>query len=259
MKNMSVRPRVIPTLLIDEGDLVKTKGFRNPNYLGDPINAIKIFNEKGVDELCILDITASRNRCVPDMNLLKKMATEAFMPLSYGGGINSIDQVKEIFYIGFEKIIINTALVNNPGLVQEVVSYFGTQSIVASIDYKRKWGRDWCYVMDGTQRTEYSPLDLATKAEQMGVGEILLYNIERDGMRRGYDLKTIFAITKKIDIPLIACGGARNIEDFRRALDAGAHAVAAGSIFVYFGKKNAVLINYPEESELTEKGIYMED
>lgn len=251
------RPRVIPTLLIDEGNLVKTKQFKNPDYLGDPINAIKIFNEKGVDELCILDITASKKRQQPNMDLLKIMASEAFMPLSYGGGVTGIDQIKTIFSFGFEKVILNTASYENPDLVHEASAYFGSQSIVVSIDYRTRFGKEWCYTNDATKKTEYSPMEMAKKAELLGAGEILLYSVERDGMRRGYDIKTISHVAQNVNIPVIACGGAGSLDDMKEALEkGGAHAVAAGSLFVYFGSRNAVLINFPEESTLIQSNIY---
>lgn len=256
---MYSRPRIIPTLLISGGNLVKTKRFKNPDYLGDPINAIKIFNEKSVDELCILDIEASKKGKLPDVELLKNMASEAFMPLSYGGGITNIMQMKEIFSIGFEKVILNTTLVHKPEIIKEAVAYFGAQSIIASIDYKMRFGKEKCYTTDAMQKTKYTPLELAKKAEKLGVGEILLYSIERDGMKVGYDLKTISKVVENVKIPVIACGGARNVDDIKKVLDvAGVHAVAAGSVFVYFGDRSAVLINFPDEDTLIQKGIYKE-
>lgn len=256
---MYSRPRIIPTLLISGGNLVKTKRFKNPDYLGDPINAIKIFNEKSVDELCILDIEASKKGKLPDVELLKNMASEAFMPLSYGGGITNIMQMKEIFSIGFEKVILNTILVHKPEIVKEAVAYFGAQSIIASIDYRMRFGKEKCYTADAMQKTKYTPLELAKEAEKLGVGEILLYSIERDGMKVGYDLKTISKVVENVKIPVIACGGARNVDDIKKVLDvAGVHAVAAGSVFVYFGDRSAVLINFPDEDTLIQKGIYKE-
>lgn len=252
------RPRIIPTLLVDGGNLVKTKQFRNPNYLGDPINAIKIFNEKGVDELCVLDISASKKGTEPDIELLQNMATEAFMPLSYGGGITTFEQIKEIFHIGFEKVILNTSLVQQRGLINEAVSYFGSQSIVASIDYRKVFGKEKCFIADATKKTKYTPMELAKVAEALGVGEILLYSIERDGMRKGYDVRLVSSIAQNVQIPIIACGGAGGLADLKYALDAGAHAVAAGSLFVYFGGRQAVLINFPDEQELYEQQIYKE-
>lgn len=256
---MFIRPRIIPTLLIDEGNLVKTKQFKNPNYLGDPINAIKIFNEKYVDEVCVLDITASKRGKDPDMKLLEEMASEAFMPLSYGGGVTSFEQMKEIFSLGFEKIVLNTSLINDVDLVRKATSYFGSQSIVASIDYKSMWGKEKCYAKDGTQKTEYSPIDLTRNAEELGVGEILLYSIERDGMKKGYDIKTIKQVVEAVSIPVIACGGAGSISDLGECLEeTNVHAVAAGSLFVYFGSRDAVLINFPAENVLIQNSIYKE-
>lgn len=253
---MNSRPRVIPTLLIDEGNLVKTKRFKNPDYLGDPINAIKIFNDKGVDELCVLDISASRKGIIPNVKLLENMAAEAFMPLSYGGGVTALEQMREIFYAGFEKIVLNTLLVQDRDLFCQATNYFGSQSIIASIDYKKRLGKERCYIKNGTFRTEFSPGQLARLAEQLGAGEILLYSIERDGQRTGYDISLISEVSGAVQIPIIACGGAGSLEDMKLALNAGAHAVAAGSLFVYFGGRDAVLINYPEEKDFLQKNIY---
>ena len=255
---MTTRPRVIPTLLIDEGNLVKTKQFKKPNYLGDPINAIKIFNEKNVDELCVLDISATRQGRQPNIKLLEKMASEAFMPLSYGGGITTPDQIKDIFFAGYEKVVLNTIAVKNPDIVLEAAEYFGSQSIVVSIDYRRSWSREKCYIVDGTEKTKYTPREMALEAQRLGAGEILLYSIERDGMRTGFDIETIRDVASSVNIPLIACGGAKNIKDLKKALEAGANAVAAGSIFVYFGDRDAVLINFPEENEFWNEGIFAE-
>ena len=251
-----IRPRVIPTLLIDDRNLVKTRKFNNPVYLGDPINAIKIFNEKGVDELAVMDITASSRKAEPDYELLEKMASEAFMPLSYGGGIKTIDQMKRLFRIGYEKVIVNTSFVENMDLIKEASEYFGSQSIVCSIDYRKSIFGLNCFIFDGKQKTKYRPQELAKKAEQMGAGEIILYCMDRDGQRTGYDLGLISEISQNVGIPVIACGGADNVRDMNEALKAGASAVAAGSMFVFFGKKQAVLINYPTERKLLEAGVY---
>ena len=253
-----IRPRIIPTLLINNGNLVKTKKFSEPRYLGDPINAIRIFNEKFVDELCVLDITASKVGKEPDYELLGKMASEAFMPLSYGGGINTIDQMKQIFRIGFEKIIINTASLKQDGLIRQASEYFGSQSIVCAIDYKNGVFGSFCYINDGNTKVKITPLERALKAEKEGAGEVLLYSINNDGMGEGYDLRTIEKVTKSVTIPVIACGGAKEISDIKMALASGADAVAAGSMFVFYGKKQAVLINYPEEKEFISRGIYQD-
>jgi cyclase len=257
---MYYRPRIIPTLLIDDGNLVKTKNFKNANYLGDPINAIKIFNEKGVDELCVLDISASKNNREPDFELLSLMASESFMPLSYGGGIKNLDQVKKLFRSGFEKVVINTAGVNNQTLLREVSNYFGKQSVVASIDYRQTLTGRKCYICDGTQKTSFTPIEMAVQAEKNGAGELLLYSIDRDGSRKGYDIETIKNVVKQVRIPVIACGGARDLDDIKEVLEqTGTSAVAAGSMFVYYGARDAVLINFPEERSFFEKGIFKEE
>ena len=252
-----IRPRVIPTLLLSDGDLVKTKKFSNPRYLGDPINAIRIFNEKGVDELCVLDINASKSGREPDFSLLKKMAEESFMPLSYGGGVKSIEQIKKLFRIGFEKVVINTAAYDNLELIKEASNYFGSQSVVCSIDYKKTLFGINCVINDGTKKVKANPVEVAKRYEKAGAGELLLYSIDKDGMRTGYDLDTVRNVSEAVSVPVIACGGANNAVDLKRALDSGADAVAAGSMFVFFGERQAVLINYPEEKELVENGVYI--
>lgn len=252
------RPRVIPTLLIHNGDLVKTKEFKKPVYLGDPINAIRIFNEKNVDELCILDINASKNNMEPEYGLLEKMASEAFMPLSYGGGIQNCDQIKRLFRIGYEKVVINTAAEYDIGLISDASKYFGSQSIVCAIDYRKSFSRYRCYICDGTKKIGVSPLERAIAFEKSGAGELLLYSIDNDGMHKGYDLDMIREVASSVTVPVIACGGARDLSDIKSVLDSGADAVAAGSMFVFFGKREAVLINYPEEREFIRYGIYRE-
>ena len=253
---MLKRPRIIPTLLIKHGDLVKTKQFKDPTYLGDPINAIRIFNEKAVDELCILDIAASHEKADPDYELLEKMASEAFMPLSYGGGIRDTEQIKRIFRLGFEKVVINTSAIQNMQLIVDASRHFGSQSIVASIDYRKTIRGKRCYIEDGKIKTAIAPEQLAKEVTDAGAGEILLYSIDRDGKRCGYDIETISHISSQTPVPLIACGGARDLTDIGDALAAGASAVAAGSLFVFFGERQAVLINYPSEGEFIQNGIY---
>lgn len=255
---MFYRPRLIPSLLLQEHDLVKTTQFSKPRYLGDPINAVKIFNDKGVDELCILDITASLENRGPDFEYLKDIASEAFMPLSYGGGITELEQIKKLFFIGYEKAIINTAFVRNPQLIHDSAVCAGSQSIVVSIDVKAGlFGRRACYTNDGKTKIGTNPVELAKRAEELGAGEILLNSIDRDGMMQGYDIKLVRDIVNAVSIPVIACGGARDIYDFKKVLqEGGAHAAAAGSLFVYYGKQKAVLITAPEERELISTGIY---
>ncbi len=255
---MYYRPRLIPCLSIINQDLVKTIKFKNPRYLGDPINAVKIFNDKGVDELCILDITASKEGREPQMEYLQDIASEAFMPLSYGGGITSIEQMQKLFHMGYEKIIVNTAFYQNPKLITKAANLAGSQSIVVSIDVKNEiLGRKSCYSTDGTLKTGKDPVEMAKKAEDLGAGEILLNSITNDGMMEGYDLKLIRAVSESVNIPVIACGGAGSIHDFKNVLQEGkAHAAAAGSLFVYYGSEKAVLINVPEEEDLEKIGIY---
>lgn len=255
---ISYRPRVIPCLLLKQGGLVKTVKFDNPNYLGDPINAVKIFNEKMVDELCLMDIEASAKGCGPDFSLLSDIATEAFMPLSYGGGVTNIEQIRELFRIGFEKVIINTAFARNPNLIKEAVAIAGSQSIAAAIDARRSFtGKYRAYACDGKEKLLYSPIELAKLAEKQGAGELIINSIDCDGKMLGYDLTLVKSISDAVEIPVVACGGAGNLQDIRRVLtEANAHAAAAGSMFVYYGKKKAVLINYPSEEEFLQEGIY---
>lgn len=254
---MFVRPRIIPVLLIDDRDLIKTVNFKNPTYLGDPVNAVKIFNRKGIDELSILDISATRRGVEPDFELLEDIASQAFMPLSYGGGIRTIEQVRRLLAIGYEKVAINTALIKNPELVQEAVKLAGGQSVVASIDTKIVNGKYQCVIGDGQEIVEMSPVELAKKSEQLGVGEIFINSVDRDGTMQGYDISLVKDIAASVSVPVTACGGAGGINDLKKVLKEGnAHAAAAGSMFVYYGRLKAVLITAPSEKELTEVGIY---
>lgn len=258
---MYIRPRLIPCLSIQNRGLVKTTKFTNPRYLGDPINAVKIFNGKGVDELCILDITASSENRGPDFDYLKDIASEAFMPLSYGGGITQIYEIEKLFYIGYEKVIINTSFIRKPDLIKEAAEFAGSQSIVVSIDVKAElFGRRSCYINDGLTKIKENPITLAKKAQELGAGEILLNSINNDGVMKGYDIDLVKDITEAVSIPVIACGGAKDIHDFKRVLEeGGAHAAAAGSLFVYYGTQRAVLITAPEEKDLIEIGIYQKN
>ncbi len=254
---MYKRPRVIPVLTIDEENLVKTTQFKKPRYLGDPINAVKIFNGKYVDELCVLDIKASKSNKGPQFELLKDIAVQAFMPLSYGGGIKTMDQIKTLFKIGYEKVIINSSFIDNPKLITEASIFAGRQSVVVSIDVKRNlFGKFVCYSKDGTNKLNDSPVELAKKAEKYGAGEIIINSIDHDGMMDGYDLDLIQEISQAVSIPVVACGGAKQVSDFKQALDHGAHAVAAGSLFVFYGPKKAVLITAPSEKSLIDAGVY---
>lgn len=251
------RPRIIPVLLIDDRDMVKTVNFCRPTYLGDPVNAVKIFNRKGIDELAILDISATYRGVDPDFELLEDIASQAFMPLSYGGGINDIEQVRHLLAIGYEKVTVNTALVKNPDLVKEAVALAGSQSVVVSIDAKLVNGVYKCVVGDGREIVDIAPAELARSAELLGAGEVFINSIDRDGMMRGYDIELVKSVAEAVAIPVTACGGAGGIQDLRKVLQEGkAHAAAGGSMFVYYGRLKAVLITAPNEEELVKAGIY---
>ena len=254
---MFTRPRIIPTLLIDDRDLIKTVQFGKRTYLGDPVNAVKIFNRKGIDELSILDIGASRRGSEPDYEILKDIASEAFMPLSYGGGIKSVEQIHSLLAIGYEKVVLNTSLVKNPDLITKAVELFGSQSIVASIDAKKCKGEYSCFILDGSEETKWDPVDLSVEAQRLGAGEIIINSIDNDGIMRGYDIELVKMVSDAVKLPVIAIGGAGDIDDIKSVLDDGhAHAAAGGSMFVFYGKLKAVLITAPTERELTEAGIY---
>jgi cyclase len=234
---------------------VKSVKFKDYRYVGDPINAVRIFNEKEVDELCILDITATQQKRSPDLQHISEIVSEAFMPIAYGGGINSLNDVEKLFFNGIEKIVLNYAAIHNKELITEIAKRYGQQSVVVSIDYKSSLlGKQVVYTLNGSESVKKNPVEFAKDAESLGAGEILLNSIERDGTFSGYDLKTIEKVSAAITIPLIACGGAGSIDDFKAAAHAGASAVAAGSLFVFHGKHRAVLITYPSPEEI--KTIY---
>lgn len=254
---MFTRPRIIPVLLMDDRDLIKTINFKDRTYLGDPVNAVKIFNRKGIDELAVLDIGATKKNLEPDFEILKDIASEAFMPLACGGGITTLEQVHELLAIGYEKVVLNTALIKNPKLITKAAEAFGSQSIVASIDAKLVNGEYKCCVCDGTELIDETPVELAKEAERLGVGEIIINSIDRDGMMQGYDIKLVKSVVDAVKVPVIAIGGATGIKDLKDVLENGhAHAAAGGSMFVYYGRLKAVLITAPSEKELTEAGIY---
>lgn len=254
---MFTRPRIIPTLLIDDRDLIKTIQFGKRTYLGDPVNAVKIFNRKGIDELSILDIGATRNNREPDFEFLRDIASEAFMPLSYGGGIKTVEQVHDLLAIGYEKVVINTGLIKNPKIITQSADMFGSQSIVASIDAKKNGEGYKCFIADGTKEVDWTPEDLAKEAEQLGAGEIIINSIDQDGMMSGYDIDLVRSVVDAVKVPVIAIGGAGGIDDLKNVLENGhAHAAAGGSMFVYYGRLKAVLITAPSEQELTDARIY---
>jgi len=246
----------MPCLLLKNSKLVKTIKFKNPNYVGDPVNAIKIYNEKEVDELIFLDITATLEKKTPSFKTISEIASECFMPLTYGGGITNLEDMKTIFNLGVEKIAINSYGIDNPLFIEKASAKFGSQSIIVSIDVKKKLiGSYEVYSHSGTKGTGMDPLDWAKKVQDLGAGEILLTSIDKDGTMEGYDLTLIKRICDSVNIPVIVCGGAGNVEDFAKAVDAGASAVAAGSIVVYHGSAQGVLINFPSKDELIKYGM----
>ena len=247
-----LRTRVIPCLLVNNGRLVKTVKFKNPSYIGDPVNAIKIYNEKEVDELILLDITATVEKRSPPFQLLSEVVDELFMPLTYGGGISSIEHIKKLLAMGIEKVSINSHAVENPSFIRQASELFGSQSIVVSMDVKKTLlGKYHLYTHGGKKNTGIDPVAFAQQMEKAGAGEILLYAMDRDGTMEGYDINLIRKVTDEISIPVISCGGAGNTSDFAKAVeDGGSSAVAAGSMVVYQNKNLGVLINFPTREEL---------
>lgn len=245
--------RIIPVLLIKDYGLVKTKKFASPRYVGDPINAVKIFNECEADELIILDISDRTLKKGPDFSYIGKVANQCFMPVCYGGGVHSIDDMKKLFYLGIEKISVNTQAFYQPDMIREAVKLFGSQSIVGSMDVKMNGSSLSVYVGHGKKRTKTNPIDYMLYLEQIGVGEILVNSIDRDGMRTGYDTGLVSDMIAKSKVPIIACGGANKISDCENIINKGASAAAAGSMFVFWGRNEAVLINYPNRSDYVGK------
>ncbi|MBE7554817.1 MAG: imidazole glycerol phosphate synthase subunit HisF [Anaerolineales bacterium] len=247
-----VRTRVIPCLLLRNRGLVKTVKFKNLTYLGDPINIVKIFNDKEVDELIFLDITATIEQKKPPFKLLSEIASECFMPLGYGGGIRSLEDVKEILSLGVEKVAINSYAVENPPFVRAAADLAGSQSIVVSIDVKKSlFGKYEVMTHSGRKATGLDPLKFAVEMEKMGAGELFLNSIDRDGTMQGYDLELIRRVAEAVSIPVVACGGASTVEDLGDVVKkGGASAAAAGSMFVFHGPHRAVLINFPTPQEL---------
>jgi cyclase len=246
------RPRVIPCLLLRNLGLVKTIKFKNPTYLGDPINIVKIFNDKEVDELVFLDITATVESKRPPFGLLEKITSEAFMPLGYGGGIRSLEDVKTILGLGIEKIVINSYAVENPEFIRQAADFAGSSSVVVSMDVKKSlWGKYELFTHSGKKNTGLDPIKFAVEVAKLGAGELFLNSIDRDGTMQGYDLDLIVRVTSVVNIPVIACGGANSVQDLAAAVkQGGASAAGAGSMFVFQGPHRAVLISYPTSQEL---------
>ncbi len=236
---MFKRPRVIPVLTIMNGGLVKTNKFKKPIYLGDPINAMKIFNEKLVDELVILDISKNRQLNGPNFQMLQEIADEAFMPLAYGGGIRNVEEGLRVLKIGFEKLVFNSAIEENPMIIEELVKLVGGQSIVLSLDYRIKLGTTFFYKNSGKIKTRLSISEIIETYENLGVGEIIIHSIDRDGTRIGYDISLLTKIAKETTLPVIALGGCNGLNDIKNLMNQSkVSAFAAGHLFVFYGRRN---------------------
>lgn len=240
-----LRTRIIPVLLLKDGGLVKTIKFTKERYIGDPINAVKIFNLKEADELVLLDISATNSGTGPNFDNIREIVSEAFMPIGYGGGISSLAQIEELFKIGVEKVILNTAAIEDFELISSAAEIFGSQSIVVSIDVKRNlFGGYAVYTHSGTKKSRRGLDDILKAIQIAGAGELIINSIDNDGMMKGYEYDLIKLVSSRIEIPLVCVGGAGSIQDFRLAISAGASAVGAGSMFIYQGVHKAVLISY---------------
>lgn len=249
-----LKTRVIPVLLLRDSALVKTVKFKKFSYIGDPCNTIRIFNELEVDELVLLDILASRRRSKPDYKLISEVANECFMPLSYGGGIRSIHDIKKILNIGLEKVVINSYAVECPHFITEAADKFGSQCIIGSMDVKKDfWGNYRVYTYGGMKKTKLNPISWSTELEKLGAGELLITSIDREGTWEGYDIDLLKSITSKVNIPVISHGGAGNLNHLSEAINRGSvSAVALGSMVVFQKIGMGVLINFPSKSEIEE-------
>lgn len=247
------RCRVIPVLMLHQGGLYKSVKFSNHRYVGDPINAVRIFNDKEVDEMIVLDIDATREKREPDMRLLSELAGEAFMPMGYGGGLSHIEHVKRVLYEGYEKVIFNNAAIHNLRLIEQTARLFGSSSTVVSIDAGKNWmGRYKVYEQNGRKAIQTSLSEHVKNVTNAGAGEIFISSIDKDGTFEGYDIPLIKAVSASVDIPVIANSGAASVLDFKKAVEeGGASAVAAGSMFVFKMPHKAVLITYPDEASLS--------
>lgn len=246
--------RVIPVLLLKNQGFVKGVKFKNHRYIGDPINTIRIFNDKEADEILIVDILASINNVGPNFKMLKDLTTEAFMPLSYGGGIKTINDIERLFSIGFEKVVLNSRAAEDPTFIRDAVSVAGSSSVVVSIDVKKNFfGNYEMYIKSGTQKHSMNPFDFATLAQQMGAGEFIINNIDKEGTRTGYDLHLMKSMTEILSVPVISSGGAGTLQHFKEVVkESNVSAVSAGNLFVFHGKLDAVLLQYPKYEILKE-------
>ena len=246
-----LRPRIIPSLLLHENGLVKTVNFKAPKYIGDPINAVKIFNEKQVDELVFFDIDATVLDREPDYSLIEKLANQSRMPLCYGGGVKTVEQAQKIFSLGIEKIALSSAVVQNPNIVTQIAERVGSQSVIVVLDVKKKlFGGYEVYTHNGKKATGINPIKFAQELESLGAGELVINSIDQDGIMKGYDLNLIDKVVENITIPVTVLGGAGSLKDIETVIEKnGVIGVAAGSLFVFRGPYKAVLINYPNQEE----------
>lgn len=247
-----LRKRIIPVLLLSGDGLVKTVKFKNARYVGDPINAIRIFNDKEVDEIVVLDIKATPEARGPALNRLRDLVDECFMPLAFGGGVRSLADAQAVMACGVEKVVLNTHATADPRLVGQIAAEYGAQAVVVSIDVRKKlFGGHECVTVSGTRRAGVDPVTLARRMVEAGAGEIFINDVDRDGTMSGYDIDLVASVASQVDVPVIACGGARTVADLRQVLTSGrAAAAAAGSMFVFTGPHRAVLITYPGKDEL---------
>jgi cyclase len=244
--------RIIPILLVENQELIKTIKFSSPTYIGDLLNSIKIYNELEVDELAILDKSARRNGI--DFEMIRQFANESFSPLSYGGGIKKIGDIERLLRLGIEKVVISSASIDK-SFIKEAVSTFGSSTITICIDYRNELKNKRVYINNGLVKTDYNLELFMSELADLGVGEFILQSIENDGMYSGYDLLLIETLTKRFSNPIVICGGCRNIEDIKNAFDYNVSGAAAGSLFVYYSKLKGILINYPTQNELSQIGI----
>lgn len=246
------RPRVIPVLLLKNLGLVKSVKFKDYKYIGDPINAVKLFNDLRADELVFLDILASKEKRTIQLSFVQKVGDECNMPFSVGGGIRTLIDIKQILNAGAEKVIINTYAAEQPDFIRDASMEFGSSTIVVSIDVKKNlFGKEQTYILGGSKSTSYSPVDFAKLMEEKGAGELIINSIDKDGTMEGYDLSLVKKISEAVTIPVIACGGAGTYSHLAEGIkNSYASAVAAGSMFVYHGPRKAVLINYPSKADL---------
>jgi cyclase len=246
------RPRIIPVLLLRNQGLVKSIAFKNHRYIGDPINAVKIFNDLKADELVFLDILASKKNRTISLDFVKNVGEEANMPFAVGGGIKTLENIRKIISAGAEKIIVNTNAAKDPEFIHDASETFGSSTIVVCIDVKKKFlGKEETWILGGSKSTGRNPVEFAQQMEDRGAGEIIIQSIDLDGTMRGYDIPLIRKISEAVSIPVIALGGAGNIQHMKQAyLNGFANGLAAGSLFVYHGARNGILINYPEKIEI---------